>query len=74
MDGTIADLDAKVAAATQAGKPVMLDFYADWCVSGKEMVKYTLTGAGVQVTTVAEAPVLFVAGEEPQVPPRKTDA
>jgi len=27
---------------------VMLDFYADWCVSCKEMEKYTFTDAGVQ--------------------------
>ena len=26
----------------------MLDFYADWCVSCKEMEKYTFTDAGVQ--------------------------
>ena len=26
----------------------MLDFYADWCVSCKEMEKYTFTDPGVQ--------------------------
>ena len=26
----------------------MLDFYADWCVSCKEMEKYTFTDSGVQ--------------------------
>jgi thiol:disulfide interchange protein DsbD len=26
----------------------MFDFYADWCVSCKEMEKYTFTDAGVQ--------------------------
>ncbi|MEO6079817.1 MAG: protein-disulfide reductase DsbD [Steroidobacteraceae bacterium] len=35
------DLNAQVAAAKGAGKTVMLDFYADWCVSCKEMEKYT---------------------------------
>jgi thiol:disulfide interchange protein DsbD len=35
------DLNAQVAAAKASGKTVMLDFYADWCVSCKEMEKYT---------------------------------
>lgn len=30
------------------GKPVMLDFYADWCVSCKEMEALTFSDAGVQ--------------------------
>ena len=34
---SLEDLNAKVAAASAAGKSVMLDFYADWCVSCKEM-------------------------------------
>jgi len=36
-----ADLDREVAAADAAGRPLLLDFYADWCVSCKEMEKYT---------------------------------
>lgn len=42
-----ADLKREVAAAQAAGKSVMLDFYADWCVSCKEMEKYTFSDAGV---------------------------
>ncbi len=42
------ELDAAVAAATQAGQTVMLDFYADWCVSCKEMEHLTFSDARVQ--------------------------
>jgi thiol:disulfide interchange protein DsbD len=45
---TVADLEREVAAASAAGKPVMLDFYADWCVSCIEMEKFTFTDPGVQ--------------------------
>ena len=41
-----AELDAVLAAA--AGRPVMLDFYADWCVSCKEMERYTFSDAAVR--------------------------
>jgi thiol:disulfide interchange protein DsbD len=45
---TVADLENAVAAAAAAGRPVMLDFYADWCVSCKEMEKFTFPDPGVQ--------------------------
>ncbi|WP_028231698.1 protein-disulfide reductase DsbD [Paraburkholderia mimosarum] len=36
------------AALSTAGKPSMLDFYADWCVSCKEMEKFTFSDPRVQ--------------------------
>ncbi len=33
-------LQKALAEASAQGKPVMLDFYADWCISCKEMEKY----------------------------------
>ncbi len=42
----LAELDAAIAAAK--GKTLMLDFYADWCVSCKEMERYTFTAPEVQ--------------------------
>jgi thiol:disulfide interchange protein DsbD len=41
---SIAELDARLAATD---RPVMLDFYADWCVSCKEMERFTFSDAGV---------------------------
>ncbi|MDC8760285.1 protein-disulfide reductase DsbD [Janthinobacterium sp. hw3] len=43
---TVAQLDA--ALAQTGGKTVMLDFYADWCVSCKEMEKLTFVDPRVQ--------------------------
>jgi len=42
----VAELDRRVAQAH--GQVVMLDFYADWCVSCKEMERFTFTDPAVQ--------------------------
>ncbi|MGB5492095.1 MAG: protein-disulfide reductase DsbD [Woeseiaceae bacterium] len=47
---TVDDLDRELAAAASAGKTAFLDFYADWCVSCKEMEAYTFTDDAVQAT------------------------
>jgi thioredoxin:protein disulfide reductase len=45
MVRSVAEFDA---ALQSAGRPVMLDFYADWCVSCKEMERFTFSDAQVQ--------------------------
>jgi thiol:disulfide interchange protein DsbD len=42
---TVAALDARLKTVSQ---PVMLDFYADWCVSCKEMERFTFSDAKVK--------------------------
>jgi thiol:disulfide interchange protein DsbD len=43
----LGDLAAKIAAANAAGKSVMVDLYADWCVACKEFEKYTFPDPAV---------------------------
>ena len=45
---TPAQLDAALAEARQAGKPVLLDWYADWCISCKVIERQVLTDPTVQ--------------------------
>ena len=42
---SVADLDSALGST---GRPVMLDFYADWCVSCKEMERFTFADPRVQ--------------------------
>ena len=46
---TVDDLDNELQLAQSQGKTAFLDFYADWCVSCKEMEAYTFTDGDVQV-------------------------
>ena len=44
----IADLDQRIAQAQGRGQLVMLDFYADWCISCKEMERFTFSDDSVR--------------------------
>ncbi len=54
---TVADLEREVAAASAAGHGVMLDFYADWCVSCKEMEHNTFNQAEVKKALANTVPL-----------------
>ncbi|MFP3873189.1 MAG: protein-disulfide reductase DsbD [Thiohalophilus sp.] len=43
MIKTVEDFEQELARASDAGKPVMLDFYADWCIYCKDYEKYVFT-------------------------------
>ncbi len=45
---SVAEVDRYLEVAHSSGQWVMLDYYADWCISCKEMDRYTFTDQGVQ--------------------------
>ena len=45
---SVADLQREISQAKSQGRTVLVDFSAKWCVSCKEMEKYTFTDAAVK--------------------------
>jgi thiol:disulfide interchange protein DsbD len=45
---SLSALEARIKQASAKHQPVMLDFYADWCISCKEMEAYTFTDPKVK--------------------------
>ncbi len=62
---TVAELDAILAATRE---PVMLDFYADWCVACKEMERMTFSeasvGAALRGVRLLQADVTANSGDD----------
>jgi thiol:disulfide interchange protein DsbD len=54
---TVEELEQRLTAAGAQGRWVMLDYYADWCISCKEMERYTFADPSVR-TALANVTLL----------------
>jgi thiol:disulfide interchange protein DsbD len=69
---TLNELDQQLAGASQAGKNVMIDYYADWCVECLKMEKTTFRDAGVRAELRVRFVTLQVDVTDPNDEKRKT--
>jgi thiol:disulfide interchange protein DsbD len=58
---TLGELEARLAQARAAGRPVLLDYYADWCTDCLRMEKATFADQGVRAELARRGFVLLQA-------------
>jgi thiol:disulfide interchange protein DsbD len=55
--GALQLFEAKIAEAKAQCRPVMIDFFADWCIACKELDKYTYSDADVRTEATRYATI-----------------
>ncbi|MCP4008356.1 MAG: protein-disulfide reductase DsbD [Proteobacteria bacterium] len=68
---TLAELDQQLTAASRAGKKVMIDYYADWCVECLKMEETTFKDPAVRAELRANFAALQVDVTDPNDEKRK---
>ncbi len=68
---TLAELDQQLAAASRAGKKVMIDYYADWCVECLKMEETTFKDPAVRAELRTNFAALQVDVTDPNDEKRK---